>query len=197
VSGYDDRVRWLLPLIGALGFVGACAGLLGIESPSDPVGSEAAPRDAGDAGDVGEDAPGDGSLAGDVGAAFDGADDGSAPDSAASVIGVPCGSVTCTVPAACCYGKAPVVPLGCMTSDDCGVLGDNIEECDGPEDCLPGNLCCVEVAASGGGFSLRCAPPDKCGAPTACHPATATCKCELSRDGCLPATIRTCDGRCN
>lgn len=67
--------------------------------------------------------------------------------------GVTCGNATCDpMSQACC-----VVPMGmtfqsmCMPTGSCQGDGGVILSCDGPEDCMGGNNCCVEIGGSGGG----------------------------------------------
>jgi hypothetical protein len=177
-------------MIGALVAVAACAGLLGIESPSEPgamgdASDESVPEGA--AGDAlpPEDAP-------PVGADGDEGDN-AADGSGLPTLGVPCGTERCTGEAVCCYRSMPPTPLGCKTRSDCTAQGGNsTASCDGPEDCLSGQACCVDTAPGGGGFSTRCDFLERCAGVTACHPLMATCDCKAS--ACVPYT--TCGLHC-
>jgi hypothetical protein len=192
-------VRWLPLTIGTLGSVAACAGLLGIESPSDRSGSEgddATAPDGGEAGDeVGPDVvAADGADAHEAGGA-DGADadEGGGPDSAGEVaVGVLCGGVLCAPHLACCYSSR-TISEGCKQSNNCAGT-DSFVLCDGPEDC-GGHACCIGPGRSGG-FEAACSGASTCpaGGAIVCHAGIDTCDCRLGPNGCLPVT--TCDGRC-
>jgi hypothetical protein len=200
-------VRWLPTFVSALGAVAACASVLGIESPSDGVGSagdgEAAAPDAEDAADVATPETGESgdALGGpdtaplDATPADDGVDDGGveveAGVSALPTPGIPCGSIDCLGNMICCYGS-PTIALGCMSPSECMVRGGNPAACDGPEDCLTHEVCCA--IAPGGGFSLRCTTSIDCKSAIACHTIGSTCDCKAATPPCTP--FGTCDGRC-
>jgi hypothetical protein len=197
-------VRWLPLTIGTLGSLAACAGLLGIESPSDRAGSEgdgdAAAPDGGEAGDeVGPDVvAADGADAHEAGGADGAAADegGGSPDSAGdAAVGVPCGDKFCTAPLVCCY-KAGTVAEDCTTETACEAEGKSYVVCDGPEDC-GGNACCVPPGGPPGGFKVVCSILAECpssSSATVCRVGTGTCDCMLGPNDCLPVT--TCDGHC-
>jgi hypothetical protein len=175
--------------VGVLGGVAACASLLGIDSPSDRGGakadSEAAPPDAEDV------------LGPDVDAARpdarDANDGGLQDDSSGeSAAGVQCGDSPCLSPFACCYAS-PLSPMGCRPATDCMISAGNPVQCDGPEDCGPGQICCVN-APPVGGFTALCLTEVDCKGPVACHSKSANCDCTMPAGPCLP--VKTCDGRC-
>jgi hypothetical protein len=185
-------------IIGTLVCVAACAGLLGIESPSEP-----AP--AGDAGDgsVPEDAvgpdidaarPDDAPSESNRGDADDGGLQGDS--SGEPAIGVPCvGNTFCTYPVACCYAST-VEPIGCKLPTDCMASGGNSVQCDGREDCPAGQVCCGGVQPTTGSFVMSCTDLTSCSAAAACHVSSALCDCKQPGMGpCLP--VKTCEGRCN
>jgi hypothetical protein len=189
-------VRWLLLFVGAFGCVGACAGFLGIESPSE----QRAPDDGGVPdvdGTVPEGAAGDAPPLEDatpVGAdVAEGSDDDALPDvSPLPTPGIPCGNTTCFSPLACCY-TSPLRSIGCQSMPDCMQNAGSAVLCDGAEDCPMGQVCCGGTLPFGG-FVAICAAQMNCKQATACHPATDPCDCKSPTNACLP--FRTCDGRC-
>jgi hypothetical protein len=186
-------------MIGALGCVGACAAVLGIENPSEPKAmgdGEAAQPDASEAGDVvGPDvdaAAGADAREGEADVS-DGAANGDVAESA--FIGVPCGTERCMPGVVCCYQDAAHA-LGCMTSENCANMHQKLVFCDGNEDC--GDLvCCGRFDSTVAGlFSVQCLTPEDCANGVAvCHVGTATCDCKAPATQCLP--VMTCDGRCS
>jgi hypothetical protein len=149
----------------------------------------------GDAGDGGgpEDAPGEAlPLEDSPPVGVDGHEGGGdvAPPSDGSSLGVPCGDTSCEGAFVCCYGPSPI---RCMTPSDCHGLGGSLGGCDGPEDCVPGQVCCA-VAQSAGGFALQCEPHVDCIGPIACHPSASVCDCKAATTPCLP--VETCEGKC-
>jgi hypothetical protein len=157
-------------MIGTLGGVAACAGILGIDSPSEPgamvdAGDEAVPDGA--AGDAlpSEDAP-TASSGGD-------AEDGGPEDDSSGALasGVPCGNTVCPNGFACCY-TAPREPIRCMTTIDCTAQGGDPVECDGPEDCAQGQECCGGLQLSGR-FLMVCTQAKDCSQAVACPLARA------------------------
>jgi hypothetical protein len=190
-------------MIGTLGCVAACAGLLGIEEPSERVNSEAdgaaGTPDASDAGsalaDVG--AAGDAAPLEDASPESSGGDaaDGSAPDSAGeAAVGVPCVGRSCSDGLACCY-TSPTMPETCSLPATCTANGKSYVACDGPEDC-GGQACCINTVAPHGAFGAVCSDTATCPAPnaTVCHVGDGACDCKAGPNDCLPVT--TCDGRC-
>jgi hypothetical protein len=185
-------------LVFVLGSVAACAGLLGIEGPSEP-----APGDAGDGavpdGDGGaaevavgdspspQDSPPEGA---DV---HEGGDEDALSDgSGAPQRIIPCGITQCMGIDVCCY-TTPLMPFGCLKPSECSAQGGNPVECVGPEDCAPGQECCGGAQLTGG-FFMVCTSATACNQAIACHVSTATCDCKSTPLSCLP--LSTCDGRC-
>jgi hypothetical protein len=175
--------------VGVLGCLAACAGLLGIEGPSD----RGAIGDAGDGavpdGDVVADAP--------VVADVEGLADGGAVDGAGGdppLKGVRCGTDLCELGLVCCYQSA-TKPLGCMNVGLCATMAGGRVACDGDEDCA-GKVCCASLGNGPADFVTDCVD-GACSGARPCHTAATepSCNCLPSGNRCLPFT--TCDGRCN
>jgi hypothetical protein len=122
------------------GFVGTVA------TPPGDAGLDAAP-------DAGPDAPASCSLPSD-------------PPTA----GVPCGAVSCSGDAsACCHnwndgGVGGCVPSSFNTCDNSPYPSGNLERCDGPEDCPPGQFCYDQL-----GGNSYCAAPIPLEGAIVCH----------------------------
>jgi hypothetical protein len=172
-------------LVCVLGSVAACAGLLGIEGPSEP-----GPLD--DAGDVAT--PDDVTVDAVVPDAVPLEDAPLASDADSSDgASVPCGNTTCLSPSACCYAS-PLQPIGCQAPMDCLAHAGNPVQCDGPEDCGQGEVCCGGVQQATGGFWLLCGETTGCKQAVACHPSDVHCDCQAAPHSCIP--VMTCGGRC-
>jgi hypothetical protein len=139
-------------------------------APVDASGDDAAPQ-----GDAGQDATDN-------------------ADSTADV-GVPCGSFVCAGVNGCCFsGTPPLQPEGCSTPMGCAsIMAGSIAECDGPEDCDPGLVCCA-TAVPGANFKASCTEPGQCSGAVACHVGSAACACRTTAGPCLP--FATCGGIC-
>jgi hypothetical protein len=173
-------------MIGTLGCVAACAGILGIEGPSEqgPMGdADGAVRDgAAVAPDVGEaDAPAP------VGDALTTRDQEAAAE---PVVGVPCNGDTCTGGLGCCQSS-----LRCAIPANC--VGSSFLLCDGPEDC-DGGVCCANHQGPGEAFLASCRP-DGCPGGMAvlvCQPGQAPCPTDCKQGAGTCSLVRTCGGTC-
>jgi hypothetical protein len=86
------------------------------------------------------------------------------PDAAPLSATISCGASDCPRDSEiCCYTNYPNITQACSAADQCMNV---IAECDGPEDCDNGDVCCVETSGA------TCKPDGMCtGATTgkACH----------------------------
>ena len=72
-----------------------------------------------------------------------------------------CGGSTCSTPSICCITDYSNNFLGCMDPSSCADSGNFEMSCDGPEDCLPGGICCA--LWNNGYYGINCQPT--CGGP--------------------------------
>jgi hypothetical protein len=108
---------------------------------------------------------------------------------------------TCTLPVHCCFTNYSSQHDGRCTTSSCpyGTI-----DCDGPEDCAAGELCCAHAITDPYdgtiGYTLAC-QTGACGAAPynreLCHPATgcstgAACVTAYGNDNDLPRTLYVC-----
>lgn len=140
------------------------------------------PRD----GAVGDGAVGDGAVAGGdaaiddaTSAPIDAAADGPRlPDAA---VGISCGAETCNTATHECCTLGPssrCVPVGTCTGETVG--------CDGPEDCLGGQVCCQAMTGTGCRATLTCAVV-VCHVDADCPAIASRCCPSAAGNRCAPA----------
>lgn len=112
---------------------------------------------------------------------------------AGTTMGIMCGTSVCADTQVCCVNRDPGgMMLTMMCSDPAGCMGIPVA-CDGPEDCMTGEVCCASGGAGGGG-SAMCAAEADCGGFTSirlCHTdtdcsGTDACCSFMGISGCIP-----------
>ncbi|MGE0784168.1 MAG: hypothetical protein AB7S26_00670 [Sandaracinaceae bacterium] len=182
-------------------------GSFGLAGCGDDMGTDAGGggMDAGgggtDAGGGGTDAGGgadgggaaDGGGGGDGGGSGDGGGTmtdggGTMTDGGGGAVGVACGMMRCGPTEQCCTSGFGGGAMTTCIARDATCMGVT-RACDGPEDCMGGQVCCAARNTGGGGGGARCTAAAECMGITQLELCHTVADCSTSGEMCCPGSM--------